>query len=241
MNTVSLVILFSLHTLFNTISIAAMATNQSLWTPQGRRYLPIFKVWRPWMALFSFVVGHLVGYLISEWRDTSWPRRSPWVFLTQAFHFDIAVYLIAMILPGKSLQKPSPDHTSGPLDLHTAGFIAMLASATTLSWMYYYAFHFISPNDVSHWQNTGGGALLTLLVVTIMPVWITLPVFKTPFYRQGLKYLVFEYTAFVLSLLERIPYLGAIFCDCAEKFRRQAHQHLFEFLPIEEMDTIRLF
>ena len=189
----------------------------------------MLKVWLPWLDLFSFVVGQMVGYLIWEWRDAAWPCRSPWVFVTQALHFDIAVYLISMILPGNILQEQSADHTSGALDLHTAGFIAMLASVASLSWIYYYAFHFISSNDVNHWQNASREALSTWLVMTITTVVITLTMLKTPIVRQGLRYIVFEYMAFILSLLERIPYLGAIFCDHAGKFRRRARRHLFEF------------
>ncbi len=157
MNTISLTIVFGTHTILN----AAVDTNQSLWTPQRRRFLLILKVWLPWLDLFSFVVGQMVGYLIWEWWDAAWPCRSPWVFVTQALHFDIAVYLISMILPGNILQKLSADHTSGALDLHTAGFIAMLASVASLSWIYYYAFHLISSKDVNHWQNASREALST--------------------------------------------------------------------------------
>lgn len=145
--------------------------------------------------------------------------------MTQALHFDIAVYLISMILPGNILLKLSADHTSGALDLHTAGFIAMLGSVTSLSWMYYYAFHFISPKNVNHWQNASREALLIRTITTVV---ITLTLLKTPIVRQGFKYIVFEYMAFILSLLERIPYPGAIFCDHAGKFRRRARRHLFE-------------
>ena len=224
MNTISLTIFLGTHTIFN----AAMDTDQSLWIPQ-RRYLLLLKVWRPWLDLFSCVVGQMVGYLMWEWEDAAWPRRSPWAFVIQALHFDVAVYLVSMILPGNVLQKLSADHTSEPLDPHTSSFIAMLASVASLSWMYYYAFHFISPKDVNHWQNAGREALSTLLVVTITTVVITLTMLKTPIVRQGLKYIVFEYMAFILSLLERIPYLGAMFCDHAGKFRRRARRHLFEF------------
>ena len=120
-------------------------------------------------------------------------------------------------------------HTTGALDKHTTGFIAMLASVASLSWMYYYAFHLIRPEDVEHWQDASREALSTWFVVTITTVVITLTMLKIPIVRQGLKYIVFEYMAFIFSLLERIPFLGAIFCDHAGKFRRRARRHLFEF------------
>lgn len=224
-NTISLMILFSTHTMLT----AAMHTDQTVWAPQTRRFFPMLKVWCQWLDLFSFVVGQMVGYLLWEWRDALWPRRSPWVFVTQALHFDIAVCLVSMILPGNILQKLSADHTSGALDRRTAGFIAMLASVASLSWTYYNAFHFISPNAVNRWQNASREALSTWLVVTITTVVITLAMLKTPIVRQGLRYIVFEYIAFILSILESIPYLGAIFCDLAGKFRRRARRHLFEF------------
>lgn len=69
----------------------------------------------------------------------------------------------------------------------------------------------------------------TWLVVTITTVVITLAMLKTPIVRKGLKYIIFEYMAFILSILESIPYLGAMFCDLAGKFRRRARRHLFEF------------
>ncbi|KAK0510429.1 hypothetical protein JMJ35_006861 [Cladonia borealis] len=223
-NTVSLVILFGLHAIFNAVS----DTDQSVWITR-RRFLLINEVWRLSLDFWSFIVGQVVGYLIWEWRDAAWLRHSPWIFVTQALHFDIAVYLISMILPGNILQKLTADHTTGALDKHTAGFIAILASVASLSWMYYHAFHFISPEDVNYWQNASREALSTWLVVTITTVVITLTMLKIPIIRQGLKYIVFEYMAFILSLLEEIPFLGAILCDHAGKFRRWARRHLFEF------------
>ena len=222
MNTTSLPMLFGTHTILNTIT----KTNQYTSMPQRRRSILMSKAWDPWLDLYSFVVGQMLGYFMWEWQDAACPRRSPWVFVTQALHFDIAVYLISMILPGNILQKPSVDHTPGAL---VAGSIAMLASVASLSWMYYNAFHFISPKAVDHWQNASGEALSTWLVMTITTVVITLAMLKTPIVRQGLKYIIFEYMAFILSLLERIPYLGTIFCDQAGKFRRRARRHLFEF------------
>ena len=221
MNTISFIILFGTRTILN----AAMHTDQSL----RRKFLLMLKVRRRWLDLLSFVVGQMVGYLIWKWRDVAWPRHSPWVFMTQTLHFDIAVYLTSMILPGNILQKLSADHTSGALDLHVAGSIAILASVASLSWMYYNAFHFISPKAVNHWQDASREALSTWLVMTITTVVITLTMLKTPIVRQGLKYIVFEYMAFILSLLERMPYLDAIFCDHVGKFRRRARRHLFEF------------
>ena len=134
-----------------------------------------------------------------------------------------------MILPGNILQKLSADHTSEALDLHTTGFIAMLGSVASVSWLYCYAFHFNSPKDINHWQNGSREALSTWPFMAVTTVLITLTLSKTSIVRQGLKYIVFEYMAFTLSLLERIPYLGAISCDHAGKFRRRARRHLFEF------------
>ena len=223
-NTISLMILFGTHTMLT----AAMDTDQSVWSPQRRRFLPMLKVWRQWLDFFSFVVGQIVGYLLWESWDAAWPRRGPWVFVAQALHFDIAVCLVSMILPGNILQKLSADHTSGALDRRTAGVIAMLASVASLYWTYYNAFHFISPDAVNQWQNASREALSTWLIVTITTLVITLAILKTPIARQGLRYIVFEYMAFLLSILESIPYLGAIFCDLAGKFRRRARRHLFE-------------
>ncbi len=224
-NTISLTILLGTHTILN----VAMDTNQSLWMAQRRRFPPMLEGRRPWLDLFSFVAGQMVGYLIWEWWDAAWPRRNPWAFVTQAEHFFVAIYLISMILPGNVLQKLSADHTTGALDLHTVVFIAMFASVASLSWIYYNAFHFISPKSVTHWQDACGQALSTWLVVTITTVVITLALLKTPIVRQGVKFIIFEYLAFIFSVLERIPYLDAIFCDLAGKFRRRAHRHLFEF------------
>ena len=224
-NTISLMVLFSTHSMLT----AAMDTDQSVWSPQRRRFFPMLKVWRQWLDLFSFVVGQMVGYLLWDWGDAASPRRSASDFVTQALHFDIAVCFISMILPGNILQKLSADHTSGALDRRTAYFVAMLASVASLSWMYHNAFHFISPDTVNQWQSDSREALSTWLVVTITTVVITLAMLKTPIVRQGLKYIIFEYMAFILSILESIPYLGGIFCDLAGKFRRRARRHLFEF------------
>ena len=188
----------------------------------------MLKVWRQWLDFFSFVVGQIVGYLLWETWDAAWPRRGPWVFVAQALHFDIAVCLVSMILPGNILQKLSADHTSGALDKRTAGFIAMLAGVASLHWTYYNAFHFINADAVNQWANASREALSTWLVVTITTVMITLTLLKTPIFRQGLRYIIFEYIAFLLSILESIPYLGAVFCDLAGKFRRRARRHLFE-------------
>lgn len=223
-NMISLIILFGLLTAFD----ALLDIYQSIWIFQ-RRFLLTFKGWRSSLDLSSFVAGKVVGYLIWEWRDAAWLRRSPLVFVTQALHFDIAVYLISMILPGNILQKLTADHITGALDKHTAGFLVMLASVASLSWMYYCAFHFISPEDVKHWQYASREVLSTWLAVTITTVVITLTMLKIPIVRQGLKYIIFEYMAFILSLLEKTPFLGAIFCDHAGKFRRRARRHLFEF------------
>ena len=223
-NTISLMMLFGMHAILG----AAIDTDQRVWTLQRRRLLPMLKVWRRWLDLVSFVDGQIVGYLLWEWRDGALPRCGPWVFVTQALHFDIAVCLVSMILPGNILQKLSADHTSGALDRRTAGFLAMLASVALLSWMYYNTFHFISPNAVNQWQNASREALSTWLAVTITTLVITLAILKTPIARQGLRYIVFEYMAFLLSMLESIPYLGAIFCDLAGKFRRRARRHLFD-------------
>ena len=189
----------------------------------------MLKVRRRWLDFFSFVVGQMVGYLLWAGRDAAWPRRSSWVFVTQALHFDITVCLISLIMPGNILQKLSADHTSGALDRRTAGFIAMLASVASLSWTYYNAFHFISPNAVDQWQIVSREALSTWIVVTITTVVITLALLETPIVRQGLRYIIFEYMAFIFSILESIPYVGAIFCDLAGKFRRRARRHLFDF------------
>ena len=186
-------------------------------------------VWRTWLDLFSFVAGQMAGYSIWELWDAAWPRRNPWAFVTQAVHFFVTIYFISMILPGNILQKLSADHTTGALDLHRVVFIAIFAGVASLSWMYYNAFHFISPKAVTHWQDACGEALSTWLVVTVTTVAITLALLKTPIVRQGLKYIIFEYLGFILSLLESIPYLDAIFGDLAGKFRRRARRHLFEF------------
>ena len=197
-NTISLMILFGTHT----VLAAAIDTDQSVWSPQRRRFLPMLKVWRQWLGPFSFVVGQIVGYLLWDWWDAAWPRRGPWVFVRQAVHFDIAVCLVSVILP--NILKPSADHTSGALDRRTAGFIAMLAGVASFYWADYNAFHVISPDAVNQWQMS------TWLVVTNRTLVITLVILKAPIVRQGPRYIVFKYMAFFFSILESIPYLGAI-------------------------------
>ena len=224
-NAISLNMLFSTHTMLT----ADMDTDQSVWGPQRRRFFPMLKVWRRWLDLFSFVNAQMVGYSVWHWGGVASPRRSAPVFVTQAFHFDVAIYLILMILPGNISQKLSADHTSGALDQRTAGFIAMFVSVASISWMYYNAFHFINLDTVNQWHNDCRETLSTWLVVTITAVVITLAMSKTPIVRQGLKYIIFEYMAFIFSRLESLPYFGAIFCDLAGNFRRRARPHLFEF------------
>ena len=200
-NTISLLTLFVLYVVLKPI-FNAVLDNHILWMPQRRRSsLLVFKGWRSSLDLCIFVAGHVVGYLLWEdWerRDAAWLRRSPWVFVTQALHFDIAVYLTTMILPDDILMEL---HTTGTRDKHTAGFMATLASVASLSWLYHCAFHFISQKDVDHWNNT---STEVWLVGTVTTVAITLTMLKTPIVRQGLKYIVLHYMAFIFSLLERI-------------------------------------
>ena len=178
MNTFGLTMLSGTYTAVN----AVWNINPPLWMPQGRRFS---LVWRAYMDLSSYFVGQMTSYLIGTRQDAfcPWPFCNPWVFATQALHFDIAVYLISMMLPGNILQKLTANHTTGALDKHTAGFIALLASVASLSWMYCYAFHLIRPEDVKHWQDASRQVLLTWLIVTITTVLITLLIV-----RQGLKY-----------------------------------------------------
>ena len=206
-NTISLMMLFTTHSMLT----AAMDTDQSVWAPQKRRFLPMLKVWRRWLDLFSFVIGQIVGYLLWHWGDASSPHRSASKFVAQALQFYITIF--TMILHGNILQKLSAGHTSGALDISLAGYYLIHVSVTSLFWMYQNAFQFISPNTVIQWQDDSRESLSAWLVVTITPVVATLAMLKIPIARQGLKYIVFKYMAFILSILESILYLGAIFCD----------------------------
>ena len=178
-NTIGLTMLVGTYTSVN----AVWNINPPLWMPQGRRFSLI---WRTYMDLSGFFVGQMTSYAIWAWQDAfcPWPFCNLWVFATQALHFDIAVYLISMLVPGNILQKLTANHTTGALDKHMAGFIAMLASVASISWMYYYAFLLIRPEDVKHhWQGASREVLSTWLIVTITTVLITLLIV-----RQGLKY-----------------------------------------------------
>ena len=231
-NTISRMMLFGTQAILG----AAIDTDQRVWTPQRRRFLPMLTIWGQWLDLVSFVVGQIVGYLLWEWRDGALPRCGPGVFVIQALHFDIAVCLVSMILPGNILQKLSADHTSGALDQRTTSFLAMLASVALLSWMYYNAFHFISPNAVNQWQNASREDLSTWLVVTIATVVITLAMLKTPIVRQGLRYIVFEYMQYSRAFLTSVPYfvilLGSLGDPLAVPFSRFS-------MPLEALDRIR--